>query len=636
MSASHRNCTGKRLAGLTLGALGVVYGDIGTSPLYAFKECFDPKHGIRPEAPAVVGVLSLIIWSLILVVTIKYLVFVLQADNKGEGGILALLSLAFPVSRAGRLGRTAQLMIGVGVAGSCLLYGDGIITPAISVLGAVEGLKVATHTLDKVIVPISVVIIILLFAAQRAGTAKVGRIFGPVTLLWFLAIAVIGVRGILTRPEILAAFNPIHGLSFLATHGRFGLAVLGSVVLAITGGEALYADMGHFGPRPIRVAWYSVVMPSLLLNYLGQGALLLSQPGLAASDSFNPFYQLCPRWAIYPMVGLATAAAIIASQALISGAFSMTMHAIQLGYMPRLVIEHTSERERGQIYMPQVNWFLMLACIGLIVGFGSSDRLAGAYGIAVTFTMMTTTALLYFAAQRVFGWSKTQAGLVCGLFLAIEAPFAIANLLKIGQGGWFPLLVAGGIYVLMSTWKRGRQIVWERIRSSAMPATKFVEDMKRKSPHRVAGTAVYMAGNSDGTPIALLHNLKHNKVLHQRIVFLTVVIEEDSHVSPSERLEVEELDAGFWRVRARYGFMEEPNVQAILNLCATKGLEFKPMETTFFLSRETIIPSHNNRSGMATWRDRVFAVMARNATSATAFFRLPANRVVELGMQVEI
>jgi len=635
MSAGHSPCTGRRLAGLTLGALGVVYGDIGTSPLYALKECFDPKHGVTVTPAGVLGILSLIIWSLLLIVTVKYLVFVLRADNKGEGGILALLSLAFPERRAGKLGKLAGAMVAMGVAGACLLYGDGIITPAISVLGAVEGLKVATHNLEPFIVPISVAIIIALFSAQRAGTAKVGRIFGPVTLVWFVAIGLLGLRGIVMRPEILGSFNPVHGIAFLATHRWIGLVVLGSVVLAVTGGEALYADMGHFGPRPIRVAWFSIVLPALLLNYLGQGALLLAQPEIVSAESFNPFYQLCPRWALFPMVVLATAAAIIASQALISGAFSMTMHAIQLGYMPRLVIEHTSERERGQIYMPQVNWLLMLACIGLIIGFGSSDRLAGAYGIAVTLTMITTTILFFFASQRIFGWSRGRASLVAGSILVVEVPFAVANLLKIMQGGWFPLLIAAVMFALMSTWKRGRQIVWERIRASAMPVLKFVEDIKRRDPLRVAGTAVYMAGNSDGTPIALLHNLKHNKVLHKRVVFLTVVIEEDSHVAPAERLEVEQLDSGFWRVWARYGFMEEPDVQAILNLCASRGLEFKPMETTFFLSRETVIPGRK-KGGMANWRERLFAVMARNATSATAFFRLPANRVVELGMQVEI
>jgi KUP system potassium uptake protein len=629
------NCTGKRLATLTLAALGVVYGDIGTSPLYAVKECFDPKHGAEVTRGSILGILSLIIWALILIVTIKYLLFVLRADNKGEGGILALLSLAFPERKGGHRGKLALVMVSMGVAGACLLYGDGIITPAISVLGAVEGLKVATNRLEPFIVPISVLIIILLFWAQRVGTSGVGRIFGPVTLLWFIAIAILGVRGILMSPDILNAFNPVHGALFLAGHQWIGLVVLGSVVLAVTGGEALYADMGHFGPRPIRVAWFSVVLPALLLNYLGQGALLMSRPEIVNSPTFNPFYQLCPRWALFPMVVLATGAAIIASQALISGAYSLTMHAIQLGYMPRLVIEHTSERERGQIYMPQVNWMLMVACIGLIFGFGSSDKLAGAYGVAVTLTMVTTTILFYFAAQRIFGWSKLHAGIVCVGMLVVEVPLAFANLLKLAHGGWFPLVVAAGMFVLMATWKRGRRLVWERIRASAMPATKFIEEIKDRDIVRVTGTAVYMAGNSEGTPIALLHNLKHNKVLHKRVVFLTVIIEEDSHVEPGQRLEVEKLDAGFWRVKASYGFMEEPDIQAILQLCAAQGLEFKPMETTFFLSRESVVPS-SKPNGMVMWRNRLFAVMSRNATSATSFFRLPANRVVELGMQVEI
>ncbi|MSU33080.1 MAG: potassium transporter Kup [Pedosphaera sp.] len=628
-------CTGRRLAGLTLGALGIVYGDIGTSPLYAVKECFAKGHGAAATPANILGVMSLILWALVLIVAIKYLVFVLRADNKGEGGILALLSLAFPERKRGHRNKFVSFMASLGVAGACLLYGDGIITPAVSVLGALEGLTVATHKLDHYIVPLAVLIIILLFVAQQAGTAKVGRIFGPITLVWFITIGILGIRGILLNPDVLKSLNPIHALNFLIDQKSHGLVVLGSVVLVVTGGEALYADMGHFGPRPIRVAWFSIVMPSLTLNYLGQGALLLSQPSLADSASFNPFYQLCPRWGLYPMIGLATAAAIIASQALISGAYSLTMHAIQLGYMPRLIIEHTSQKERGQIYMPQVNWVLMIACIWIIVQFRSSSNLAMAYGVAVTFTMITTTLLFFFACQRLFGWSRTLASLISGAALIVELPFAVANLLKIENGGWFPLVVASAIFILMSTWKRGRQLVWDRIRASAMPALKFIDDIKRRDPSRVAGTAVYLAGNSEGTPIALLHNLKHNKVLHKRIVFLTIIIEEDSQVETSERLTVERLEVGFWRVRARYGFMEQPNILNILDLCSEHGLEFKEMETTFFLSRETVLPTRS-QAGMAIWREHLFAIMSRNATSATAFFRLPANRVVELGMQVEI
>ena len=618
-----------------MAALGIVYGDIGTSPIYAFKECFAPGHGAPVSASNVLGVVSLILWSLLLIVTVKYLVYVLRADNKGEGGILALLSLAFPEAKTGHRSRLAKSFAAIGIGGACLLYGDGIITPAISVLGAVEGLKMAGAGLDRFILPISVFIIVILFAAQRAGTAKVGRIFGPITLVWFVAIAVLGIRGILMQPEILKAFNPLHGLSFLAGHGKIGLVVLGSVVLAVTGGEALYADMGHFGPRPIRLAWFVAVFPALILNYLGQGALLLAQPEIAATSTFNPFYQLCPQWALYPLVILATAAAIIASQALISGAYSLTMHAIQLGYMPRLVIEHTSEHERGQIYMPQVNFALMVACLGLIFGFKTSENLASAYGVAVTFTMVTTTLLFFFASQRVFGWSRLHASLVAGGMLMVEGPLAIANLLKIPHGGWFPLLIAGAMFLIMSTWKTGRRLVWERLRISAMPAVKFVADMAKKDPLRVAGTAVYMASSPHTTPMALLHNLKHNKVLHKRVVFFTICVDEDPVVDKAHRLEVERMESGFWRVQAHYGFMETPNIQAILRQCAEHDLEFHEMDTTFFLSRETVIPKADN-GGMNIWQEHMFAIMVRNALSATAYFRLPANRVVELGMQVEI
>ena len=618
-----------------MAALGIVYGDIGTSPIYAFKECFAPGHGAPVSASNVLGVVSLILWSLLLIVTVKYLVYVLRADNKGEGGILALLSLAFPEAKTGHRSRLAKSFAAIGIGGACLLYGDGIITPAISVLGAVEGLKMAGAGLDRFILPISVIIILVLFAAQRFGTAKVGRIFGPITLVWFVAIAVLGIRGILMQPEILKAFNPLHGLSFLAGHGKIGLVVLGSVVLAVTGGEALYADMGHFGPRPIRLAWFVAVFPALILNYLGQGALLLAQPEIAATSTFNPFYQLCPQWALYPLVILATAAAIIASQALISGAYSLTMHAIQLGYMPRLVIEHTSEHERGQIYMPQVNFALMVACLGLIFGFKTSENLASAYGVAVTFTMVTTTLLFFFASQRVFGWSRLHASLVAGGMLMVEGPLAIANLLKIPHGGWFPLLIAGAMFLIMSTWKTGRRLVWERLRISAMPAVKFVADMAKKDPLRVAGTAVYMASSPHTTPMALLHNLKHNKVLHKRVVFFTICVDEDPVVDKAHRLEVERMESGFWRVQAHYGFMETPNLQAILRQCAEHDLEFHEMDTTFFLSRETVIPKADN-GGMNIWQEHMFAIMVRNALSATAYFRLPANRVVELGMQVEI
>ena len=618
-----------------MAALGIVYGDIGTSPIYAFKECFAPGHGAPVSASNVLGVVSLILWSLLLIVTVKYLVYVLRADNKGEGGILALLSLAFPEAKTGHRSRLAKSFAAIGIGGACLLYGDGIITPAISVLGAVEGLKMAGAGLDRFILPISVIIILVLFAAQRFGTAKVGRIFGPITLVWFVTIAILGIRGIIMQPEILKAFNPFHGLSFLAGHGKIGLVVLGSVVLAVTGGEALYADMGHFGPRPIRLAWFVAVFPALILNYLGQGALLLAQPEIAATSTFNPFYQLCPQWALYPLVILATAAAIIASQALISGAYSLTMHAIQLGYMPRLVIEHTSEHERGQIYMPQVNFALMVACLGLIFGFKTSENLASAYGVAVTFTMVTTTLLFFFASQRVFGWSRLHASLVAGAMLMVEGPLAVANLLKIPHGGWFPLLIAGAMFLIMSTWKTGRRLVWERLRISAMPAVKFIADMAKKDPLRVAGTAVYMASSPHTTPMALLHNLKHNKVLHKRVVFFTICVDEDPVVDKAHRLEVERMESGFWRVQAHYGFMETPNIQAILRQCAEHDLEFHEMETTFFLSRETVIPKTDN-GGMNIWQEHLFAIMVRNALSATAYFRLPANRVVELGMQVEI
>lgn len=624
------------MATLSLAALGVVYGDIGTSPLYAVRECFDPHHGLAATAANVLGVLSLILWALTLVVSVKYLSFILRAGNKGEGGILALLALAFPEA-AGRPhgGRLAGAMLGLGLVGAALLYGDGVLTPAVTVLGAVEGLRIATAALDAWVVPISVTILVAIFAVQRVGTGAVGRVFGPITLVWFVCLAALGIHGILQFPGILAALNPLHALDFIVTHKHHALVTLGSVVLVVTGAEALYADLGHFGASPIRWAWFLVAFPALILNYLGQGSLLLSNPSLPGHPDFNPFFQLCPRWSLYPMVGLATLAAVIASQALISGAFSLTMQAVQLGYLPRLVIEHTSAQERGQIYMPQVNLALLVACVALVLEFRSSSALANAYAVAVTLTMMITTVLFYFAAQRLFGWHAWQAGLFTVAALAVEVPLAFANLLKIPQGGWFPLVVAAGIFAIMSTWKRGREIIWQRLRSAAVPLKDFVANLAIQEPLRVPGTAVYMAGNGDAAPIALLHNLKHNKVLHTRIVILTIVPHETPHVPEDERLAVEPLDGGFWRVRAHYGFFEEPNVSNILDRCADLGLKLQACETTFFLSRETVVP-RGETLGLASWRQRLFAILSRNATGATAYFRLPANRVVELGMQVEI
>lgn len=620
-----------RLAGLTLAALGVVYGDIGTSPLYALKECFSPLHGVQPHPANVLGVLSLVIWSLLLIVSVMYLVFVLRADNRGEGGILALLSLAFPERRDGTPpGRVAIVMILLGLFGAALLYGDGMITPAITVLGAVEGLEVVTHRFEPFVVPISVLIVVALFGVQSAGTGTIGKVFGPVMVVWFVTIAILGIRGIALNPAVLSALNPIHAVQFFRDNGWMGFRVLGSVMLVVTGGEALYADMGHFGAKPMRLAWFSMVLPSLLFSYLGQGALIIDDPEAAV----NPFYRLSPRWMLLPLVGLATAAAVIASQALISGAYSLTMQAVQLGYLPRLAIEHTSERERGQIFIPQVNWSLMVACASLVLGFQTSSNLAAAYGIAVTMTMLITTVLFYFAARRLWKWKAWMTLMVVTPAFLIELAFFGANSLKITHGGWFPLTVGAIVFTLMTTWRTGRRLLWQRVRTSTLPAAQFLEGISRREVPRVKGTGVYLAGNPEGVPIALLHNLKHNKIIHERVVFLTVVVQETPRVDDESRITVQDIGQGFWRVKASFGFMEEPNVPDILRRCAEFGLKLREAETSFFLSRETIIPSR--RSGMARWRENLFAVMARNSQSATSFFQLPANRVVELGMQVEI
>ncbi len=622
--------TGRYLATLTIGALGVVYGDLGTSPLYALRECFGGPHALPPTHENVLGILSLIFWSLLLIVSVKYLAIVLRATNKGEGGILALMALAFPKQAPGA-GRRRALLIGLGVFGAALLYGDGMITPSISVLSAIEGLKVATPALRDFVIPLTILTLVALFAAQSHGTGRVGSIFGPIMLLWFLALAGLGIGGVLKAPQVLLSLNPTHAVRFLLANEWKAFPVLGSVFLALTGAEALYADVGHFGQRPIRIAWFSLVLPALFLNYLGQGASVLVDPNTIE----NPFYLLAPHWALYPLVGLSTAATVIASQALISGAFSLTIQAIQLGYLPRMAVKHTSSLERGQIYIPHVNWALMAACIGLVLGFQSSSNMASAYGIAVTLTMLSTTVLFYFAARRIWQWSIVGALLACGVFLVVETTFFAANLLKVLNGGWFPLAMGSMIFILMATWKKGRQLVWNKLRPASMPLEMFLDDIgDSKRVPRVPGTALFMTANPEGTPIALLHNLKHNKVLHQRNIILTILTDEVPQVNPARRLEIETLAAGFHRIIAHYGFMEEPNVPELLAAAPLNGEPVVLHKTTFFLSRETIVPTKSG--SMPRWRQWLFALMSRNAQSAGSFYRIPANRVVELGMQVEI
>jgi KUP system potassium uptake protein len=625
---ARRQPRGRYLLILSLATLGVVYGDIGTSPLYAMRECFHGPHAITPSAFNILGVLSLIFWALIIVISIKYLVFVLRADNHGEGGILSLTALATPIKPSGRTEHYFLIMIGI--FGAALLYGDGIITPAISVLGAMEGLTVATPVFSPYVVPITILVIVGLFLFQSKGTAKVGRVFGPITLIWFLALALLGTAQILRRPEVVAAVNPVYAFNFFLQNGWHGFLILGSVFLVVTGGEALYADMGHFGTRPIRLVWFSVVLPALLLNYFGQGALLLEDPGAA----HNPFYRLAPTWALYPMIALATSAAIIASQAVISGAFSLTMQAVQLGFSPRLKINHTSTREYGQIYIPAVNWALMIGCIAIVIGFRSSSNLAAAYGVAVTSTMVITTILFFVVERSVWRWNLLPAAVLAIFFLIIDLAFFGANIIKVAHGGWFPLLLAAVVFIVMTTWKKGRRILNERIQSEARPLEKFLQDMERRPPTRVSGTAIFMNGNASRTPPALLHNIEHNKVLHRRVLFLTVKTKQIPFVADDERVEVESLGNGFHRLKVYYGFMEDPDIPKVLENIRVPGLTYDPKDTTYFLGRETIIAS--KRPGMALWREKIFSVIAHNATSATAYFCLPPDRVVEMGEQIEI
>ena len=617
----------RRWLPLTLTAIGVVYGDIGTSPLYAMRECFFGSHSVPPTHDNVLGVLSLIIYSLLIVISIKYMAIVMRADNDGEGGILALTALLpGPIQRSAR---TSWLVL-LGIFGAALLYGDGMITPAITVLGAVEGLKVVTPLFDPYVVPAAVGILIAVFAIQRHGTHRVGGLFGPVMVGWFVVIAALGVASLLEHPVVLTAVDPRHALAFFREHGWHGFAVLGAVFLVVTGGEALYADMGHFGKRPIRYAWFALVLPALLLNYFGQGALLLANPEAAS----QPFFLLAPSWALPALVVLATAAAIIASQALISGAFSLTQQAIQLGYSPRLDIEHTSHHEIGQVYVPQVNWALMLATILIVIGFGSSSALAAAYGIAVTLTMVITTMLLQVVATERWGWPQPVAWLVTGVFLAIDLSFFGANALKITHGGWLPLVIGALLFTLMTTWKTGRQIVVARLMERAVPLEDFLTSIANKPPARVPGTSVFMTAQPRGAPPALAHNVRYNKVLHDQVVTLMVTTQPVPHVARDQQVTVRRLAHGFFDVVIRYGFMEDPNVPEALARARAKGLELNEADVTYFLGRETLIVT--KKPGMAKWREQLFVIMARNAVRATTFFRLPPERVVELGVQVEI
>jgi len=619
---------GRYLAVLTLGALGVVFGDIGTSPLYALRECFAGQHPIPPTPANVLGILSLIFWALVLTISVQYLAIVLRADNRGEGGILALMALLRPPSE--KAGGSGFVIVAVGLFGAALLYGDSIITPAITVLSAVEGLEIVTPALKAYIRPIAVVVLVTLFSFQKRGTAGMGAVFGPIMLVWFALLAALGVAHVFTAPQVLAAVNPIHAVRFFGHNGATGFLLLGAVFLAITGGEALYADMGHFGAKPIRVGWYGLVLPALLLNYFGQGALLLTKPAAAS----NPLFGMVPKWGLVPLVVLATIASVIASQAVISGAFSLTRQAIQLGYMPRLRIAHTSEKEIGQIYLPSINWGLALACVWLVLAFGSSSALASAYGIAVTMTMAITTALMYVHARRAWKIPAAVALPVAGLFLSIDLSFLGANVVKVLHGGWFPLAVAVFVFTIMTTWKRGREILAGRLREASLPVDVFLQDVEKRSPTRVRGTAVFMDRIPEGIPPPLLHNLKHNKILHERVVFLTVVTDEVPRLKEKERSRCEFLGPGFWRVTLHYGFMENPDVPRALRKLKLDGKGFEPMETTFFLGRETLIAS--KRPGMALWREHFFAWMSRSEGRATAFFNIPPGRVVELGLQVEL
>ncbi len=622
------NPQGKRLAILAFTALGVVYGDIGTSPLYAVQDAFKPGYGLTADPAIVYGLLSLIVWSLILTVSVKYVGFILRADNKGAGGVYALLALILRSERkSGRGGRTALIMLGL--FGGAFLYGDGIITPAISVVGAMEGLEVINENFAVFVVPVSFAIIAALFYFQYHGTARIGSFFGWIMLVWFVSIAVLGIRGIAGHPEIFAALNPAHAVRFFVEQPLKSFVVLGAVVLVVTGGEALYADMGHFGRRPIRLAWFGLVLPALLLNYFGQGALILSDPTAAE----NPFYRLAPSWWLLPQIVIATLAAVVASQALISGAFSLTQQAVQLGYSPRVTIIHTSKHEAGQIYVPEINKALAIGTLLLVVWAGSVEQLGQMYGVAVTGTMAITNLLFASVARERFGWSRGKAAAFLIVFLAIDLTFFGANLLKIPTGGWVPLAIAALVFALMTTWKRGRDLLRQFMTRNSLPLEDFVQSLKQGRTVRVPGTAVFMTSESEGTPVVLLYHLKHNKVLHEQVILLSIVSREVPEVPGADRIRLESMSGGIHRVKALYGFMEQPNVEDIRARLNDAGIRTRRLDTTYYLGREQLIAS--NSEGMAKWRKRLFAIMSRNARSATQYFSIPPNRVVELGAQIE-
>ncbi len=629
MSSTHDQAagmTGERLAVLALAALGVVYGDIGTSPLYAVKEVFAGNHPIPVTDANIFGSLSLFFWALIIVVSVKYVSFIMRADNRGEGGIMALIALALHDAQ-GKPGRAKAIMI-IGILGAAMFYGDGMVTPAISVLSAVEGLEVATPAFKPFVIPLTMVVLFVLFFVQRHGTATVGAAFGPVMLIWFGTLALLGLYNVIDHPAIFAALNPAYGLEFLLENKAMALVAMGNVVLAVTGAEALYADMGHFGRKPIQRAWFAFVLPALVLNYFGQGALILAEPEAASS----PFFHLAPDWALYPLVGLATLATVIASQAVISGAFSVTRQAMQLGFVPRMEVQHTSEKEAGQIYLPAVNWGLMLAVMILVLGFKSSNNLAAAYGIAVTGDMVITSLLATVVAAKVWKWGWIRAAVLFACFLAVELVFLAANILKIPDGGWFPLVAGMGVFILMTTWKRGRQLLSDRLKGERLELGMFLDSLASSMPTRVAGTSVFLNADPKGVPHALLHNLMHNKVLHERVVLVSVQFFDVPFVPDIDRVEVRQLQENFWSVIVQYGFKDEPDIPAALQLCADSGLAFSSLETSYFIGRETLIPRLN--SELAFWREKIFIAMFRNAGSATAFFKIPSNRVVELGTQV--